>query len=219
MRFVETKTAEQQSCLMLHRTRHLFVRQQNAVINSIRAHLAELFTVGVSRRDRNSLNWTIGEWRNWTTRKGLTVPPAAMPITFRDLSQLFDVIAARWISRRGPTCWPLMAIAEVIAVFWLCSARPKPVPTKPQTCRFPTLPRLMGEPEGLDLERIWRGCNFHSTCFGGYHVCYQSVTIFGGAAIRLAEQMASARATAGRDDFYEVVMHQYRMPSGRGGVI
>jgi transposase len=34
MRFVETKTAEQQSCLMLHRTRHLFVRQQNAVINS-----------------------------------------------------------------------------------------------------------------------------------------------------------------------------------------
>jgi len=42
MRFVATKTAEQQSCLMLHRTRHLFVRQQNAVINCIRAHLAEL---------------------------------------------------------------------------------------------------------------------------------------------------------------------------------
>ena len=41
MRFVETKTPEQQSCLMLHRTRHLFMRQQNAVINSIRAHLAE----------------------------------------------------------------------------------------------------------------------------------------------------------------------------------
>jgi transposase len=31
MRFVETKTAEQQSCLMLHRTRHLFIRQQTAV--------------------------------------------------------------------------------------------------------------------------------------------------------------------------------------------
>jgi transposase len=27
---------------MLHRTRHLFIRQQTAVINSIRAHLAEL---------------------------------------------------------------------------------------------------------------------------------------------------------------------------------
>jgi len=42
MRFVPTKTAEQQSCLMLHRARHLFIRQQTAVINSIRAYLAEL---------------------------------------------------------------------------------------------------------------------------------------------------------------------------------
>src|SRR4029079_8052222 len=31
MRFVATKTPEQQSCLMLHRTRHLFIRQQTAV--------------------------------------------------------------------------------------------------------------------------------------------------------------------------------------------
>jgi transposase len=41
MRFVPTKTPEQQSCLMLHRTRHLFIRQQTTVINAIRAHLAE----------------------------------------------------------------------------------------------------------------------------------------------------------------------------------
>jgi len=41
MRFVATKTPEQQSCLMLHRTRHLFVRQQTSVINVVRAHLAE----------------------------------------------------------------------------------------------------------------------------------------------------------------------------------
>jgi transposase len=41
MRFVETKTPEQQGCLMLHRARHLFIRQQTAVINAIRAHLAE----------------------------------------------------------------------------------------------------------------------------------------------------------------------------------
>ena len=41
MRFVETKTPEQQSCLVLHRTRHLFIRQQTSVINAIRAHLAE----------------------------------------------------------------------------------------------------------------------------------------------------------------------------------
>jgi transposase len=37
MRFVETKTPEQQSCLMLHRTRQLFIRQQTSVINAIRA--------------------------------------------------------------------------------------------------------------------------------------------------------------------------------------
>ena len=41
MRFVETKTPEQQSGLVLHRTRHLFIRQQTAVINAIRAHLTE----------------------------------------------------------------------------------------------------------------------------------------------------------------------------------
>jgi transposase len=41
MRFVATKTPDQQSCLTLHRTRHLFIRQQTSVINVIRAHLAE----------------------------------------------------------------------------------------------------------------------------------------------------------------------------------
>src|SRR5476649_2954869 len=41
MRFVATKAPEQQSCLTLHRSRHLFIRQQTAVINAIRAHLAE----------------------------------------------------------------------------------------------------------------------------------------------------------------------------------
>src|SRR5262245_34079095 len=41
MRFVATKTPEQQSGLVLHRTRHLLIRQQTSVINAIRAHLAE----------------------------------------------------------------------------------------------------------------------------------------------------------------------------------
>ena len=31
MRFVGTKTLEQQFCLMLHRTRHLFIRQQTDI--------------------------------------------------------------------------------------------------------------------------------------------------------------------------------------------
>jgi transposase len=51
MRFVPTKAVEQQSCLMLHRARHLFIRQQTAVINSIRAYLAEFGVVApVGRR-------------------------------------------------------------------------------------------------------------------------------------------------------------------------
>jgi transposase len=51
MRFVPTKTVEQQSGLMLHRARHLFIRQQTAVINSIRAYLAEFGIVApVGRR-------------------------------------------------------------------------------------------------------------------------------------------------------------------------
>ncbi|MEA2914096.1 MAG: transposase [Bradyrhizobium sp.] len=33
MRFVPTKTPEQQSCLMLHRTQHLLIRQQTAVMS------------------------------------------------------------------------------------------------------------------------------------------------------------------------------------------
>src|SRR4249920_1309829 len=41
MRFVATKAPAQQSCLTLHRTRHLVIRQQTSVINAIRAHLAE----------------------------------------------------------------------------------------------------------------------------------------------------------------------------------
>ena len=51
MRFVPTKTPEQQSGLVLHRTRHLFIRQQTSVINAIRAHLAEFGIVApVGRR-------------------------------------------------------------------------------------------------------------------------------------------------------------------------
>ena len=51
MRFVETKTPEQQSCLTLHRTRHLLIRQQTSVINAIRAHLAEFGIVAPVGRD------------------------------------------------------------------------------------------------------------------------------------------------------------------------
>ena len=50
MRFVPVKTPDQQSILMLHRTRHLLVRQRTMLINALRAHLAEFGIVaGVGR--------------------------------------------------------------------------------------------------------------------------------------------------------------------------
>ncbi len=42
MRFVPIKTREQQSALMLHRTRQLLVRQRTMLSNALRGHLAEL---------------------------------------------------------------------------------------------------------------------------------------------------------------------------------
>ncbi len=41
MRFVAVKSAEQQSLMMLHRTRSLLVRQRTMLVNAMRAHLAE----------------------------------------------------------------------------------------------------------------------------------------------------------------------------------
>ena len=70
MRFVPTETPEQQSGLMLHRTRHLFMRQQTSVMNAIRAHLAEFGIVApVGRRGVEELlarpkpHVTLVEWR------------------------------------------------------------------------------------------------------------------------------------------------------------
>jgi transposase len=54
MRFVATKTPEQQSCLMLRRPGPLFIRQQTEVINAIRAHLAEFGIV--ARLGRNGVD-------------------------------------------------------------------------------------------------------------------------------------------------------------------
>ena len=65
MRFVATKTPEQQSCLTLHRTRHLFIRQQTSVINAIRAHLAEFGIVApVGRRGVEELLRVVADPRD-----------------------------------------------------------------------------------------------------------------------------------------------------------
>ena len=45
MRFVAVKSADQQSILMVHRTRELLVRQRTMLANAIRAHMAEFGVV------------------------------------------------------------------------------------------------------------------------------------------------------------------------------
>jgi transposase len=52
MRFTALKSAEQQSVLMLHRTRELLVRQRTMLINALRGHCAEFGIIaaqGLSR--------------------------------------------------------------------------------------------------------------------------------------------------------------------------
>ena len=72
MRFVAIKTPPQQSALMLHRTRHLFVRQRTTLINALRAHLAEFGIVaGVGRNGLERLLKVIEDGEDER------VPPAA----------------------------------------------------------------------------------------------------------------------------------------------
>jgi len=72
MRFVPIKSPEQQSVLMLHRTRQLFIRQRTTLINAIRAHLAEFGIVaGIGRNGVEKLLELI------TKGEDDRIPPAA----------------------------------------------------------------------------------------------------------------------------------------------
>ena len=51
MRFVPIKTKEQQTGLMLHRTRQLLVRQRTMLSNALRGHLAELGIISAKGRN------------------------------------------------------------------------------------------------------------------------------------------------------------------------
>ena len=51
MRFVPTKSAQQQSGLMLHRSRQILVRQRTMLSNAIRGHMAELGIISAKGRN------------------------------------------------------------------------------------------------------------------------------------------------------------------------
>jgi transposase len=132
MRFVATKTPEQQSCLMLHRTRHLFIRQQTAVINVIRAHLAEFGIVAaVGRKGVEELLDVVADPSDKRVPEVARMCLAALGAQLRRLKQQileFDRMIMTWhqsneASRRLdaiPGVGPMLATALVA-----CIADPK----------------------------------------------------------------------------------------------
>jgi transposase len=128
MRFVPTKTVEQQSCLMLHRARHLFIRQQTAVINSIRAHLAEFGIVApVGRKGVEELLGVVADSNDDRLSEVARVCLAALGAQLRRLKEQileFDRMIMAWhrsdeTSRRLryiPGVGPMLATALVASV-------------------------------------------------------------------------------------------------------
>jgi transposase len=128
MRFVATKTLEQQSCLMLHRTRHLFIRQQTSVINVIRAHLAEFGIVApVGRKGVEELLDVVADPSDKRVPEVARVCLAALGAQLRRLKEQiieFDRMIMAWhrsneTSKRLdaiPGVGPMLATALVACV-------------------------------------------------------------------------------------------------------
>ena len=128
MRFVATKTPEQQSCLMLHRTRHLFIRQQTSVINVIRAHLAEFGIVApVGRKGVEELLDVVADPSDKRVPEVARACLAALGAQLRRLKEQileFDRIIMAWhrsneTSRRLdaiPGVGPILATALVASI-------------------------------------------------------------------------------------------------------
>ena len=128
MRFVETKTPEQQSCLMLHRTRQLFIRQQTSVINAIRAHMAEFGIVApVGRHGVEALLEVVADVGDNRVPEVARACLAALGAQLRRLKQQileFDRMIMAWhrsneTSRRldaVPGIGPALATALVASV-------------------------------------------------------------------------------------------------------
>jgi transposase len=128
MRFVATRTPEQQSCLMLHRTRHLFIRQQTAVINAIRAHLAEFGIVApVGRNGVEELLNVVADPADKRVPEVARMCLAALGAQLHRIKEqilAFDRMIAAWhrsneVSRRLdaiPGVGPMLATALVASV-------------------------------------------------------------------------------------------------------
>src|ERR1700680_3053866 len=128
MRFVPTKTPEQQSGLVLHRARHLFIRQQTSVINAIRAHLAEFGIVApVGRHGVEELLNVVADPSDRRVPEMVRVCLLAFGAQLRRIKEQileFDRLIRAWhrsneMSKRleeAPGVGPVLATALVAAV-------------------------------------------------------------------------------------------------------
>ena len=61
MRFVAVKSVDQQSVLMIHRTRSLLIRQRTMLVNALRGHLAELGIVAETPDGGDARDYAAGD--------------------------------------------------------------------------------------------------------------------------------------------------------------
>jgi transposase len=121
MRFVPTKTAEQQSGLVLHRTRHMFIRQQTSVINAIRAHLAEYGIVApVGRHGVEELLTVVADVNDRRVPEIARACLSALGAQLRRMKEQileFDRLIRAWhrsnemsmrLEAASVQCWPLL---------------------------------------------------------------------------------------------------------------
>jgi transposase len=88
MRFVPTKSEQQQSGLMLHRSRQLLVRQRTMLSNAIRGHMAEFGIISAKGR-----NGTAELFKVITDEKDGRIPAVAR-LSLDVLARQYAVIAA-----------------------------------------------------------------------------------------------------------------------------
>jgi len=86
MRFVPTKSEQQQSVLMLHRSRQLLVRQRTMLSNAIRGHLAELGVISAKGRKGTA------ELLEIITNQGDDRIPTAARLSLEVLARQYAVI-------------------------------------------------------------------------------------------------------------------------------
>jgi len=116
MRFVPIKTPDQQAGLVLHRTRHLFVRQLTAVSNSIRAHLAEFGLVApVGRHGVDELIAVIKDTKDHRIPDLVRTCLFALAIQLDALKQQLRILDRRLVGwhRANEVCRRLDAIPGV----------------------------------------------------------------------------------------------------------